>query len=64
MIRETIGVVSIENKLRESRLRCFGHVKRRGVDAPIRRCELISLLVCTRGRGWPKNIGKRRLNMI
>jgi len=40
--------------MRESRLRWFGHVKRRSVAAPVRRCELIDLPGGKRGRGRPK----------
>ena len=32
----------------------FGHVKRRSVDAPVRRCEAIDLSHYKRGRGRPK----------
>ena len=53
-IRERVGVAPLEDKLRESRLRWFGHVKRRCVNAPVRRCEKISLLQYKRGRGRPK----------
>jgi len=53
-IRETTGVAPIEDKLRESRLRWFGHAKRRSVDAPVRRCESINLLSCKSGRGQSK----------
>ena len=38
VIRYLVKVVPIEYKLREIRLRWFGHVKRRSVDAPVRRC--------------------------
>ncbi|KAF3628760.1 putative Ribosomal protein S9 [Capsicum annuum] len=41
-------------KIREARLRWFGHVKRRGVDAPVRRCERLALDGFKRGRGRPK----------
>jgi len=41
MIIETIGVTPIEDKLRESTLRWFGHVERRSMDASVRRCESI-----------------------
>ena len=53
-IRERVGVAPLEDKLRESRLRWFGHVKRRCVNAPVRRCEKINLLQYKRGRGRPK----------
>ena len=54
VIRERVGVASLEDKLRETRLRWFGHVKRRSVSAPVRRGEAIHLLDCRRGRGCPK----------
>ena len=54
VIRERVGVTPLEEKLRETRLRRFGHVKRRSVSAPMRRCEAIHLLDCRRGRGRPK----------
>ena len=40
--------------MRESRLRWFGHVKRRSVAAPVRRCERINPPGGKRGRGRPK----------
>ena len=54
VIRERVGVTLLEDKLRETRLRWFGHVKRRSVGALVRRCEAIHLLDCRRGRGRPK----------
>ena len=54
VIRDRVKVVPIEDKIRESRLRWFGHVKRRRVDAPIRRCETINIPVGFRGKGRPK----------
>ena len=54
MIRERVGVAPLEEKLRETRLRWFGHVKRRSVNTPVRRCEAINHLQCRRGRGRPK----------
>ncbi|KAF3683290.1 Myosin-3 [Capsicum annuum] len=40
-IREKVGVASVEDKMREVRLRWFGHVMRKGTDAPVRRCERV-----------------------
>jgi len=54
VIRERVGIAPLEDKLRETRLRWFGHVKRRSVDAPVRRCEAINLLHYKRGRGRSK----------
>ena len=42
-IRQKLGVVSIEEKLREDRLRWFGHISRRSRDAPVRKVEDIRL---------------------
>ncbi len=42
-ITEKIGVVSIEDKLREMRLRYFGHVKYRHTEVPVRQVEHIRL---------------------
>ncbi|KAF3645685.1 putative pre-mRNA-processing factor 6-like [Capsicum annuum] len=53
-IREKVGVTSVECKMRKARLRWFGHVKRRGMDAPVRRCERLALDDFRRGRGRPK----------
>ncbi|PHT84925.1 putative GTP-binding protein OBGM, mitochondrial [Capsicum annuum] len=51
IIREKFGVASVEEKMREVRLRWFGHVMRRGTDVPIRRCERLALVGFRRGRG-------------
>ncbi|PHT37180.1 hypothetical protein CQW23_24880 [Capsicum baccatum] len=53
-IREEVGVTPVEYKMREVRLRWFGHVMRRGMDAPVRRCERLALDGFRRGRGRPK----------
>ncbi|PHT99370.1 Beta-galactosidase 16 [Capsicum chinense] len=53
-IREKVGVTSVECKMREARLRWFGHVKRRGMDAPVRRCERLALDGFRWRRGRPK----------
>ena len=54
VIRDSVEVAPINDKLRESRLRWFGHVKRRSVDAPVRRWEMIYISEGRRGRGRPK----------
>ncbi|PHT43238.1 Long chain base biosynthesis protein 2a [Capsicum baccatum] len=54
IIREKAGVVSMEEKIRKVRLRWFGHMMRRGTDAPVRRCERLALDGFKRGRGRPK----------
>jgi len=53
VIRDLVKVAPIEDKMRESRLRWFGHVKR-SMDIPVRRCETINIPVGNRGRGRPK----------
>ena len=34
-IREKVGVAPIEEKMTEARLRWFGHVQRRPIEAPV-----------------------------
>ncbi len=53
-IREKIGVVPIEYKLREGRLRWFGHVKHRHMKALIRQVEHIRLEDRKKKRDRPK----------
>ncbi|PHT28989.1 hypothetical protein CQW23_31440 [Capsicum baccatum] len=53
-IMEKVGVTPVECKMREVRLRWFGHVKRRGMDAPVRRCGRLALDGFRWGRGRPK----------
>jgi len=38
VIKGKIGVVSIDDKIREAKRRWFGHIKR-NMDSPVRRCE-------------------------
>ena len=45
VIREKAVVTPLEEKMRETRLRWFDHVKRRSVNAPVRRCEVINIYV-------------------
>ncbi|KAF3618668.1 adenylate kinase family-like protein [Capsicum annuum] len=49
-IREKVGVTLVEDKMREVRLRWFGHVMRRGADASVRRCEILAMDDFRRGR--------------
>jgi len=54
VIKERVEVAPLENKLRETRLRWFGHLKRRSINAPVSRYETINYSQCRRGRGRPK----------
>ena len=54
VIRDLVKVAPIEDKMREIRLRWFGHVKRKSVDAIVRRCETINIPEGKRGTGRPK----------
>jgi len=51
VIRNKIGVASIKDKMREARLRWFGHIRRRPMDAPVRRGETIVCSDHRRRRG-------------
>jgi len=53
-IRTKIDVAPIEKKMRENRLRWFGHVQRRHTDAPVRRVKRINLGQVKRAQGRPK----------
>ncbi|KAM1280162.1 hypothetical protein ACFX15_020552 [Malus domestica] len=53
-IRGKVGVAEIEGKMRENRLRWFGHVQRRPTDAPIIRCDYGTEVQGRRGRGKPR----------
>ena len=54
MIRGKIRVEFMEDKMREARLCWFGHIKRRPMDAPVRRGETIVCLDHIRRIGRPK----------
>ena len=43
-IRSLVEIAPIEDKMRENRLRWFGHIGRRPTDAPIRRIEKIDIV--------------------
>ena len=49
-----IWVVSIEYKIREARLHWFGYIRKKSMDAPVRRCEKIDLPGLSRSRVRPK----------
>ena len=51
VIRHLVKVAPIEDKMRETRLELFGHVKRRSVDASVKRCERINIPKGKRGKG-------------
>ena len=53
-IRDLAKVAPIEDKMRESRLKWFDHMKRRSVAALVRRCKMIDIPGSKRGRGKPK----------
>lgn len=53
-LRDLAKVAPIEDKMRESRLRWFDHMKRRSVAASVRRCEIIDISRSKRGRGRHK----------
>ncbi|KAG5587041.1 hypothetical protein H5410_047475 [Solanum commersonii] len=54
VIRKKVGVASVVDKLSKARLRWFGHVKRRGANALVKRCEGLVVEGMQRGRGRPK----------
>ncbi|KAF3662432.1 putative 30S ribosomal protein S1, chloroplastic-like [Capsicum annuum] len=54
IIRNKVGVTSVEDKMREVRLHWFGLVMRRCSDALVQRCERLAMNGFRRGRGRPK----------
>ena len=42
-VREKLGIAPISKKSRENRLRCYGHILRRPIDAPITRGRLLEI---------------------
>nr|XP_016494737.1 PREDICTED: uncharacterized protein LOC107813928 [Nicotiana tabacum] len=62
VIRDKVRVTSVEDNLRESRLRWFGHVKRRDEDAPVRRCERLTMAGLRKGKGRLKKYRREDLS--
>jgi hypothetical protein len=58
--REKLGVAPLSAKMRENRLRWFGHVKRKTYDAPVRRIESI-IVEGKRGRGRPRKTWEEQI---
>ena len=56
VIRNKVEVVPIEEKMRETRLRWFGHMRRRPRNAHVRRVDEMKQLVKKRGKGRAKKI--------
>ncbi|KAK9756043.1 hypothetical protein RND81_01G069300 [Saponaria officinalis] len=54
IIREKVKVAPIEDKMMENRLRWFGHVRRRPMEAPVRRLETWDTERVPKGKGRPK----------
>ena len=50
-IRERVGVAPIVEKLVENKLRWFGHVERRSVDAVVKRVDQMEESQVKKGRG-------------
>ena len=57
-----LGVAPIGDKIRETRLRWFGHVERRPVMAPLRKSFAIQVEGPSRGRGRPKTTWMEVIN--
>ena len=53
-IRSLVGVAPIKDKIRENRLRWFGHIGHRPMNAPVRKVEKIDIAQGKKLRGRPK----------
>ena len=58
--REKLGVAPLSAKMRENRLRWFGHVQRKTHDAPVRRIECI-IVEGKRSRGRPRRTWEEQI---
>ena len=57
-------MASIEDKIREARLRSFGHMRRRNMNAPVRICEKIDRPDYRWSRGRPRRVRAKLLDKI
>ena len=62
LYREKLGVVEMGEKLREGRLRWFGHVRRRSSTEPVRRVERFQV-EGKRGRGRPRRTWEEQIRL-
>lgn len=53
-IQNKVSVASIVDKMRKAILEWFGHMKRRSIDKPMRRCETLIIESMRNDRGRPK----------
>lgn len=60
---ERLGVACIVDKIKEGRLRWFGHVKRRNLTSPVRTVENL-IVEGRRSRGRPKLTWDRSIRHI
>ncbi|KAF3612697.1 hypothetical protein FXO38_36678 [Capsicum annuum] len=58
-VRDKVGMALVEDKKWEGRLRWFGHVMKRGTDAPVCRCERLVLDGFRRRRGRAKKYWRK-----
>ncbi|KAD6795909.1 hypothetical protein E3N88_06805 [Mikania micrantha] len=63
VFREKLQVANISEKIREGRLRWFGHVKRRSQLAPVRKVVLLTV-EGKRGRGRPRGLLRSSLSIL
>ena len=54
----------IEDKIRDARLRYLGHIRRRGMDTPMKRCEMLDRPNHKRSRVRSKKSGTKLFDTI
>ena len=52
LIRGKVGVTLIEDKMREARLISFGNIKKRSMDATVRKCQKIDISRYRLRKSW------------